>query len=292
MQEGVRQLALEDLGVGGRREVLVVLPTFRYVFTMRSMSCLRLTSRRGCPRHRGSTCEITHGSPRATSCPPALTGMENPLPGCGGRPKTQLMLGFVRTDSEALVSCLGDPQRTVAAYRELLRRGETAMSAIRAGLRDENPAVREGCCRLLDHLVDTESMDELVLMADDLDARVRIAAFHALACDRCKGDTCAPGPDRVLEPALHHLASDSDPHVRAMAAELVGKFAPLTHGLLPPCGPRTPTTQALRYARRQDGSRQAARSTNGFFRPRPGNGTTFNSCCLSGLEGGVFAGQE
>ena len=99
------------------------------------------------------------------------------------------------------------------------------MSAIRAGLRDKTPAVREGCCRLLDHLVDTESMDELVLMADDPDARVRIAAFHALACDRCKGDTCAPGPDRVLEPALHHLASDSDPHVRAMAAELVGKFA-------------------------------------------------------------------
>ncbi|WP_413098518.1 HEAT repeat domain-containing protein [Streptomyces sp. Inha503] len=128
-------------------------------------------------------------------------------------------------DNEALVACLGDPQRTVAAHRELLRRGENALSAIRAGLRDENPAVREGCCRLLDHLVDTESMDELVLMADDPDARVRIAAFHALACDRCKGDTCAPGPDRVLEPALYHLASDPDPHVRAMAAELVGRFA-------------------------------------------------------------------
>ncbi|MFL5993496.1 MAG: HEAT repeat domain-containing protein [Streptomyces sp.] len=135
------------------------------------------------------------------------------------------MLGFIRTDDEALVSCLGDPQRTVAAYRELLRRGEGALSAIRAGLRDANPAVREGCCRLLDHLVDTESMGELINMADDPDARVRIAAFHALACDRCKGDACAPGPDRVLEPALHHLISDPDPYVRAMAAELVGKFA-------------------------------------------------------------------
>ncbi|MGW2646251.1 HEAT repeat domain-containing protein [Streptomyces sp. NPDC001393] len=137
------------------------------------------------------------------------------------------MLGFVRTDSEALVSCLGDPQRTAVAYRELLRRGEHAVSAIRAGLHDGNPAVREGCCRLLDHLVDTDSMGELVAMADDPDARVRIAAFHALACDRCKGDTCAPGPDRVLEPALQHLAADPDPHVRAMAAELVGKFARL-----------------------------------------------------------------
>ncbi|MGW2419543.1 HEAT repeat domain-containing protein [Streptomyces sp. NPDC001709] len=135
------------------------------------------------------------------------------------------MLGFVRTDNAALVACLGDPQRSTAAYRELLRRGAYAVSAIRAGLRDAHPSVREGCCRLLDHLVDTESMGELVAMADDPDARVRIAAFHALACDRCKGDTCAPGPDQVLEPALHHLASDPDPHVRAMAAELVGKFA-------------------------------------------------------------------
>jgi HEAT repeat protein len=134
------------------------------------------------------------------------------------------MLGFVRTDNEALISCLGDPQRAVVAYHELLRRGKDALGAIRAGLHHENPAVREGCCRLLDHLVDTDSMGELIAMADDPNARVRIAAFHALACDRCKGDTCAPGADLVLEPALQHLASDPDAHVRARAAELAGKF--------------------------------------------------------------------
>jgi hypothetical protein len=39
-----------------------------------------------------------------------------------------------------------------------------------------------------------------------------------------KGDTCAPGADQVLEPALQRMASDPDAHVRAMAAELVGKF--------------------------------------------------------------------
>ncbi len=135
------------------------------------------------------------------------------------------MLGFARTDNEALVSCLGDPQRTVAAYHELLRRAADALDAIRDGLSDPNAAVREGCCRLLDHLVDTDSMDRLVAMADDPDARVRVAAFHALACDRCKGDTCAPGADRVLDPGLRHLADDPDPQVRARAAELVGKFA-------------------------------------------------------------------
>jgi len=109
-------------------------------------------------------------------------------------------------------------------YCELLRRGQDAVGAIRAGLNHENPAVREGCCRLLDHLVDTDSMGQLIAMTDDPDARVRIAAFHALACDRCKDDTCAPGADLVLEPALRHLASDPDAHVRAMASELVGKF--------------------------------------------------------------------
>jgi HEAT repeat protein len=134
------------------------------------------------------------------------------------------MLGFARTDNESLVSCLGDPQRAVAAYHELLQRDKDAVGAIRAGLQHENPAVREGCCRLLDHLVDTGSMGQLITMADDPDARVRIAAFHALACDRCKGDTCAPGADQVLEPALRHLAADPDPHVRARAAELAGKF--------------------------------------------------------------------
>jgi hypothetical protein len=127
------------------------------------------------------------------------------LPGFAAWLETDVMLGFVRTDNEALVSCLGDSQRAVAAYHELLRRHEDAVTAIRAGLRHGNPAVREGCCRLLDHLVDTDSMGQLIAMADDPDARVRTAAFHALACDRCKGDTCAPGAGQVLEPALRYM---------------------------------------------------------------------------------------
>jgi HEAT repeats len=146
------------------------------------------------------------------------------LPEFAARLDTEVMLGFTRTDNQALVWCLGDPQRAVQAYHELLRRGQDTVGAVRAGLHHENPAVREGCCRLLDHLVDTDSMSQLIAMADDPDARVRIAAFHALACDRCKGGTCAPGADQVLEPALRHLACDPDAHVRTMAAELAGKF--------------------------------------------------------------------
>ncbi|MFF7988666.1 HEAT repeat domain-containing protein [Kitasatospora xanthocidica] len=166
------------------------------------------------------------------------------------------MLGFARTDNEALVSCLGDPQRTVAAYRELLRRAADCLDAVRAGLSHPDPAVREGCCRLLDHLVDTDSMDRLVAMADDPDARVRIAAFHALACDRCKGDTCAPGADRVLGPGLRHLADDPDPQVRLRAVELVGKFV---HS-----DPRA--LAALRSSHERDPS-PAVRKKAGWFLP-------------------------
>ncbi|MER5638058.1 HEAT repeat domain-containing protein [Kitasatospora sp. NPDC002227] len=166
------------------------------------------------------------------------------------------MLGFVRTDNEALVAALGDPQRAVPAYRELLRRGDDALGAIRAGLADGRAAVREGCCRLLDHLVDTDSMDLLIAMAEDPDATVRTAAFHALACDRCKGDTCAPGADRVLQPGLVHLASDPDPQVRSMAAELVGKFVHTD----------ARAEAALEESRRSDPS-PAVRKKSGWYAP-------------------------
>ncbi|WP_035858047.1 HEAT repeat domain-containing protein [Kitasatospora cheerisanensis] len=166
------------------------------------------------------------------------------------------MLGFVRTDNEALVAYLGDPQRTVAAYWELLRRKDGALEAIRDGLSHRNAAVREGCCRLLDHLVDTGSMERLITMVEDPDARVRIAAFHALACDRCKGDTCAPGADRVLAPALDHLAGDPDPQVRLRAVELAGKFVHTDARAL----------AALEAARTEDPS-PAVRKKAGWYTP-------------------------
>ncbi|WP_371548910.1 HEAT repeat domain-containing protein [Streptomyces sp. NBC_00554] len=73
-----------------------------------------------------------------------------------------------------------------ARTTELLRRGREALDAIRDRLRHENAAVREGCCRLFDHLVA---------------ARL------------------------VLAPALRRLTDDPEPRVRMMAAELLGKFA-------------------------------------------------------------------
>ena len=82
------------------------------------------------------------------------------------------------------------------------------------------------------------------------------ALAHALACDRCKGDTCAPGAGQGLEPALQHLASDPDAHVRAMAAGLVGKFVH-TDGR---------AVSALKTARAQDPS-PTVRKKAGWFTP-------------------------
>lgn len=44
-----------------------------------------------------------------------------------------------------------------------------------------------------------------------------------MACDRCKKDACRPADDDVLPAAIRLLTTDPDKHVRAMAAELVGK---------------------------------------------------------------------
>jgi hypothetical protein len=45
---------------------------------------------------------------------------KTPLPGFAGWLETEVMLGFVRTDNQSLVWCLGDPPRAVAAYHELV----------------------------------------------------------------------------------------------------------------------------------------------------------------------------
>ena len=75
---------------------------------------------------------------------------------------------------------------------------------------------------------------QLIAMTDDPDAQVRIAAFHALACDL-------------------------DAHVRAMAAELAGKFVHTD----------SRAVTALETAHAQDPS--APPSTSGPSHTRPGN---------------------
>jgi HEAT repeat protein len=127
-------------------------------------------------------------------------------------------------DLTVLVKRLADPHRSFPAYQRLLALGEPAAVAARAGLKHPDPRVRSQCCRILDHLLDAESLPALTRALADPDAEVRIAAAHALSCDRCKGDACRPSAAAVLPSAIRMLQHDPAPRARAMAAELVGAW--------------------------------------------------------------------
>lgn len=138
-----------------------------------------------------------------------------------------MVLALLPVDLTAaeLVGALADPHRCFQAYQRLLRLGPAAAAAATDGLRHQDPRVREYCCMVLDHLMDAESVAALVAALGDPAERVRIAAAHALACDRCKDDGCRPDADAVLPAAIGVLDGDESAHVRAVAAELVGRWA-------------------------------------------------------------------
>ena len=122
------------------------------------------------------------------------------------------------------VDALGSEPRRPGAFRELLRRGAAAVPAIREGLNHAHPPVREQCCKLLDELLVPDTVGELTARLDDPDARVRVAAVHALSCDHCKPDAAACFPERValLHRAIRLLERDPDPQVQTRAVELLG----------------------------------------------------------------------
>lgn len=125
---------------------------------------------------------------------------------------------------QSLLNKLAIPHHAGAALRALMSAGLDALPTIREGLRYESTDVRHHCCLFLDHFITQEAMDDLVAMLDDPDARVRLSALHALACDRCKEGSCRPDEARVLPRAIVLLATDPDAHVRAHAIGLVGRW--------------------------------------------------------------------
>ena len=128
------------------------------------------------------------------------------------------------TDYVAWVARLSDPLRASRAYSHLVRSGPDARSAVVQGLRSDDASTRRHCARVLDHVVDESSFPALIRLLDDTDPLVRVEAIHALACDRCKDDACRPAASAVLPKVMSVLANDTDPHVRAYAVELVGRF--------------------------------------------------------------------
>jgi hypothetical protein len=72
-----------------------------------------------------------------------------------------------------LVELLGDPHRSVHAYTRLLTLGPAAAEAARHGLSSPDARVREQCCKVLDHLMDTDSIPLLIEALADPAAAVR-----------------------------------------------------------------------------------------------------------------------
>lgn len=126
--------------------------------------------------------------------------------------------------AEDLVDALSDPRRCFQAYQRLLRFGPAASLAARRGLRHASAQAREYCCLVLDRMMDAENAAALVEALDDPAERVRLAAAHALACERCKEGSWRPSAASVLPRAISLLAGDESAQVRAMAVELAGQW--------------------------------------------------------------------
>src|SRR5260221_8585208 len=121
-----------------------------------------------------------------------------------------------------LVDALADPHCCLQAYQRLLRLGPAESAVARRGLRHASAKVREYCCLVLDRLIDAESAAALIEALDDPADRVRLAAAHALACERCKEGSWRPSAATVLPRAMALLAADASAPVRAIAVGVGG----------------------------------------------------------------------
>jgi HEAT repeats len=169
-----------------------------------------------------------------------------------------------------LVETLAVPHRATTAYNCLLKLDHEALPAVQAGLRHDCPDVRFHCCRFLDRYLRPDIVSDLIAMLNDRDERVRTTTLHTLACDRCKEGSCLPDEPHVLPAAMKLLAGDPSAHVRAMAIEVVGRFA---HG-------NPSAVEAIKNAARSDKS-SAVRKKAGWYVP---GGTIYQRCLPKGRK--------
>lgn len=149
---------------------------------------------------------------------------------------------YTLADYASWVEHLGITYRAKEALRQLMAAGELATPAVRQGLQHPNPAVRVGCCQVLDHFLDESALPELIENLAHPDEEVRAWALHALACDKCKEGACRPGEEDVIPRAVQMLLTDESRRVRQMAAGLLG---PSVHR-------RPDVLSALEHARQHD----------------------------------------
>lgn len=157
-------------------------------------------------------------------------------------PQTEKSRRFTDDDCHAWVENLAIKHRTKEALRYLMAAGSLATPALVQGLTHPEPAVRIGCCIVLDHHMDETALPALIENLRHENEMVRAWAMHALACDKCKEGACRPGEDQVLPLAAQMLIEDKSRRVRQMAAGVLG---PSVHR-------RPDVLRALEYARDHD----------------------------------------
>lgn len=159
-------------------------------------------------------------------------------------------------DYRRFVRDLAIKHRAKHSLHCLMAAGSLATPALLEGLRHPEPAVRIGCCMVLDHHMDESALPELIENLHHENEMVRAWAMHALACDRCKEGACRPGEDQVLPIAAQMLIEDESRRVRQMAAGVLG---PSVH--------RHPDIlRALEYARDYD-PHPVVRKIAGWYTP-------------------------
>ncbi len=159
-------------------------------------------------------------------------------------------------DYARYVEYLGVAHRATDALRRLMAAGMQATPVVRQGLQHPNPAVRVGCCKVLDHFLDEAALPELIENLSHPDEEVRLWALHTLACDKCKEGVCRPGEEDVIPRAVQMLLNDESRRVRQTAAGLLG---PSVHR-------RPDVLAALEQARLRD-PHPVVRKIAGWFTP-------------------------
>ena len=136
--------------------------------------------------------------------------------------------------AEELVAQLGNHELREDAYKALVALGESARSAVVAGLKHGQWEVRRWCALFLDHFADPAALQALKPLLHDPKSSVRLFAVHSLACDQCK-----PGenPVDVVPLLIERIQEDESIRVRRHAvlmlahqhayAELEGFFQEL-----------------------------------------------------------------
>lgn len=147
------------------------------------------------------------------------------LPSNGGRTVAVMRGTPAANDYDGWVQQLGIASRRHDAKLHLLDSGKAALPALRRGLENPKPMIRRMVVKLLDFLVDDETLPHLVAALEDNDPDVVGRALHSLACDRCKQDECRPGEDVWLPRALEFARSHPSAHVRARAIDALSKVA-------------------------------------------------------------------